>query len=615
MDARDLQQIDAFLTDVGQASLLEYYGVEPDTPSDEIAARLRSRRSWAQAQQSNPKYRFQALWLIKNNALVQRVMLQEQRAYMEAVAARERDRKLQMLDLFVQGSLVSGRLTDEAEAAIRRQAHEMGLSDAETSRYLDTKVGTGEPDQESLFEPAQQEPSPEDDFVDHYELLQVSPQATEEEIEEAYRERYRWARTLKDLQRANDIYQQLEQAWRVLSDTGRRREYDDRRRAREARSEAATPSPPVQVPRVLRATQPSAVSADDTDLSIEDDETAERPSEIQLGRPRWASDGQDDQPAAAAPPPAPAPLVDELSLPQPPAPGAVRSFQPGTPEAPARPHHTPRLRVEGPDQMTLTLGLSNQVRTIKVVNGGRGRLRGNVASSQPWLQVSPRTLHIKDEPQIIELTAIPRRLGGQSGRARVTISTTHGERWAITIDAHRRRIGAWVAATTALVLLALLALARNHLLPWDIPYITPPRPHAVRTLLKVEVEPPNARIFLNDDDAGVGPMRYLEDPVLPGRPLELKVTAPNTQPYVETLVFVDGQRIQRNVRLVVGPDPPSWAEDPETGRHLITAVAPRPEPLPRVEPPTPEPSDPASPDQGAPPEGGPATPQPAEPSP
>jgi hypothetical protein len=242
--------------------------------------------------------------------------------------------------------------------------------------------------------------------------------------------------------------------------------------------------------------------------------------------------------------------------------------------------------------MTLSLGMRAVVRTIKVVNAGRGRLRGNVASSQPWLQVSPRTLHIKDEPQIIEITAFPRRLTGQSGRARVTISTTHGERWAITIDAHRRRFGVWAAASVGLVALVFLAIARLGLI--DIPGVSPPPPHEVRTLLQVSVEPAGARIFLGDRAAGMGPNQIYTDPVQPGRPLELRVTAPNTQPYVESLTFVDGQRIRRNVRLVVGPDPPSWAEDPDTKLHLITAVAPRPEP-PAIAPPEPAPAEPLQP--------------------
>jgi curved DNA-binding protein CbpA len=574
MDARDLQQIDAFLADLGQASLLEYYGVTASTPPDELRARIKAKRAWAQAQQANPKFRYQALWLIKNNSLVQRVLIDELKAYVEAVSARERDRKLQMLDLFVQGSLVSGKLSSEAEAAIRRQAAEMGLTDSETSRYLEEKVG--QDSQDSLFDSAPSSSEEQDDFVDYYALLEISPQATAEEVEEAYRERYRWARTLKDLQRANEIYQQLEHAWRVLSDLTRRRDYDDQRRKRERLASAPKGRP--DVPSALRASEPRERSAM---ASIPPEELADPPSEIRLGRPQWANDKE--VPTGGPKPlklekPAPAPPAKprrdpEPSGPMPSPPPSVknRSFQPGTPGAPARPRHSPRLSVEGPDQITLGLFFKPVVRTIKVENAGKGRLRGNVASSQPWLQVSPRTLHLKDEPQYIELRALPRRLPGRSGRARVTISTTHGERWATNVDAYKRRLGSILAGAAVLLVLLLLVLDR-----WNIPdlgLIGDPVREQVHTVLQLEVDPPQASILLNGNPAGKGPQKLFMDPVQPGQPLTLSVELTGHEPYSEHMVFVDGQRIRRSVTLVDAGLGPSYSVDPETSRRIVSSAA------------------------------------------
>jgi predicted transcriptional regulator len=602
MDARDLQQIDAFLADQGQASLLEYYGVTADTPADEVRSRIKTKRSWAQAQQANPKFRYQALWLIKNNSLVQRVLIEEMKAYVEAVAARERDRKLQMLDLFVQGSLVSGKLSSEAEAAIRRQASEMGLTDAETSRYLEEKVGPGS--QEELFDEQESSAEPGDGFVDYYALLEISPQATAEEIEEAYRERYRWARTLKDLQRANDIYRELEQAWRILSDMTRRRDYDDQRRKRDRLASAPKGAP--QVPDALRPT-PSRASAPPSpapdEISSSDVEQGEPPSQLQLGRPGWAEESAKPKDLEfEAPRPMPPPSVDpEPTGPTPPPSVRSRTFQPGTPEAPARPRHSPRLSVEGPDQISLGLLFKPVVRTIKVHNAGRGRLRGNVASSQPWLQVSPRTLHLKGEPQYIELRAFPRRLPGRSGRARVTISTTHGERWAINVDAHKRRVSGIVLGLLTIVLLLVAVLERKGLTD----FIPDKNADGVRTVLQLSVDPPQASILLNDKAAGRGPEKLLMDPTSPGVPLELKVELQGREPYIEELIFVDRQRIRRSVTLASSGLGPSYAVD-QDGRRIVSSFGqpetpeePAPEPEPAPEEPAPEP-EPAAPPEATP---------------
>ncbi len=602
MDARDLQQIDAFLADVGQASLLEYYGIAPDASTSDVESRIKSKRSWAQAQQANPKFRYQALWLIKNNALVHRVLVQGMKAYVEAVSARERDRKLQMLDLFVQGSLVSGRLSAESEAAIRRQATEMGLTEAETSRYLEDKVGLID-DQESLFEePDQAEPaSPTGNFIDYYKLLATSPQATAEEIEEAYRERYRWARTLKDLQRANEIYQQLEQAWRILSDISRRRDYDDKRRRILEASKPAEPPP--RVPPALRAAPPDSMRRDAESSSTPAADTQDRteaPSELRLGKPGWASGKKEDLEPEPTRPPLPPRLdpSDNETAPRPSSHLGRRTFQPGTPGSPARPKHGPELEVKGPEQITLGLFMRPVVRTVRVRNIGKGRLRANVASSQPWLQVSPRTLHLKRDSQQIELRVFPSRLPGRSGRARVTISTTHGERWATSIDAYKRRISHIAFAMFAVILLVLVGLVRYEVLEDPTGWIRPQTNETVRTLLRVTMDPPGATILLNDRAAGQGPEKVFMDPTPPGTPLELRVAHPGFQEFIESLIFVDGQRIRREVTLVELGQGSSFAMEPATGRHILTSIA-SPDDLH----PSPQPHEASAPGAAAPPSG------------
>lgn len=81
MDARELEEIDRFLRDVGKPDLYAYYELGPLSGPSDVDAALRKRRAWAQGQQANPKHRTEALFLIKQNGLLRRALLDEAAAY------------------------------------------------------------------------------------------------------------------------------------------------------------------------------------------------------------------------------------------------------------------------------------------------------------------------------------------------------------------------------------------------------------------------------------------------------------------------------------------------------------------------------------------------------
>ncbi|HJN74044.1 MAG TPA: hypothetical protein QGF58_08950 [Myxococcota bacterium] len=129
MKALDYSDISQFLSSVGRDSLFDYYGVRADAPSPVIEQALAERRRWAQAQQSNPKYRREAVWLIRHNAHLKQLLLQERERYIEEIEGDKEQANLEFLSLFIRGTMFSGTFTDEAEEAIRRQAASLAITD------------------------------------------------------------------------------------------------------------------------------------------------------------------------------------------------------------------------------------------------------------------------------------------------------------------------------------------------------------------------------------------------------------------------------------------------------------------------------------------------------
>lgn len=125
--AIDFEAISDFLRRVDHESLFDYYGVHPDAPRPVIEQAIASRRRWAQAQQANPKYRVEAVWLIRNNSRVKGLLLDEIEAYKAQLRVESQQSNLNVLSLFIRGTMYSGVFTAEAEAAARRQGENLGI--------------------------------------------------------------------------------------------------------------------------------------------------------------------------------------------------------------------------------------------------------------------------------------------------------------------------------------------------------------------------------------------------------------------------------------------------------------------------------------------------------
>jgi hypothetical protein len=127
MDPKELKEIDKFLTLTGAADLFAYMGLPPTADADMADLAMQDRREWAQTQQANPKYRTEALWIIRNSAIVRKALVQDVAAYRAHTSQRSLEPRLRQLEDFIQGVLSGGGLTPKATEAIRKKGQALGV--------------------------------------------------------------------------------------------------------------------------------------------------------------------------------------------------------------------------------------------------------------------------------------------------------------------------------------------------------------------------------------------------------------------------------------------------------------------------------------------------------
>ena len=127
MDPKELKEIDKFLTLTGAVDLFAYMGLPATADADMADLAIQDRREWAQTQQANPKYRNEALWVIRNSAIVRKALVQDVAAYRAHTSKRSLEPRLRQLEDFIQGVLSGGGLTPKATDAIRKKGQALGV--------------------------------------------------------------------------------------------------------------------------------------------------------------------------------------------------------------------------------------------------------------------------------------------------------------------------------------------------------------------------------------------------------------------------------------------------------------------------------------------------------
>ncbi|MCB9743037.1 MAG: AgmX/PglI C-terminal domain-containing protein [Alphaproteobacteria bacterium] len=444
---------------VGKTTLFEYYDVSDDAPNDDVEQVVRKRRSWAQGQQANPKYRNEALWLIKHNALLRRVLLEQRDEYTAEVSNRSQSEKLSVLSTFIEGVLSSGVLTRKSEAAILDQGRAHGLPDEAVTKRIDELLDQTGAQREVNADEAIGDPDATDDFIDFYRVLDVSPEADAAEIEQAHRTKYRWARNLKDKEKVATIYAQLDAAWRVLKVPEKRAAYDAIWRARQKGiaqgMDVAEPlgflpgavadpdAPTEQSPPIEPPTEPAQLTPRPNAPSLQPSQPPQRaPSPV--NRP-----SQPTPTPAAPPPPPPAPPSFH---------GVKQTLPSGRHVQPAR--RSPRLAIASPELVVIKVNRKPVSHKIVVKNAGRGKMPGRITSDRDWLTVKQSRLDPDAAQQEIEVIINPAGMPRNKSVALVTVVTDYGDRRGITLRVERQTTPvALIAGAAVIMLLILIALA------------------------------------------------------------------------------------------------------------------------------------------------------------
>lgn len=237
--------------------LLTYLGIDGVAAPKAALTALRERRKFMQGMQANPKYKTEALFLIRHYSALQRV-LEHPARYMEDVSRRASEARLPALEMTIKGVLAAGQITATQVSYLQRQAQDAGIpapAFKELLRACAQELNVHVPGDASTPVPNRNR------TVKHdlYDLLDVSPSASLDQIRRAHTTKRAEASALPDGSAKRDLQRRVDTALRVLTDRSGRQRYDQTARATTppARAREFAPDETTAPPVRLRAETPT----------------------------------------------------------------------------------------------------------------------------------------------------------------------------------------------------------------------------------------------------------------------------------------------------------------------------------------------------------------------
>jgi hypothetical protein len=399
MRPEDLEAAAEFCKTVGVPNLLVYLGLDESADLAEVRNKLKSRRKYMQGMQGNPKYKKEALLLIKHFQSLNDAVA-DLAEYLVDARRRAESEHLPIIEMTVRGVLAGGGLTTEQEEYLRRNALELGVTEA---TFRDVLIRVGRELAVPVKGPKDPTPAPPPDResqIDLYTLLGITTNATEDDIRIAFKRRMAELEASGPSEAAARQRKRLEIAQKVLSNEAARRHYD---------LTASRTGPPSRTREFGPATSGP------------------------VSRPPMRPD------QAATAPPVRERAMDPTSLP------------------PTRLVGNPRLEILGEPVRPLRVGFSMTIAAITVRNGGDGEMGGAVVSDVPWVAIDPKRLDPQAREQVVSIQIDPADLPRNASTAVITIQTDRGERARVVFEITRGPPRSLVI--TFLVVIAILLSA------------------------------------------------------------------------------------------------------------------------------------------------------------
>ncbi|MBM4390458.1 MAG: hypothetical protein FJ090_05010, partial [Deltaproteobacteria bacterium] len=495
MERRELEEIARFFAASGHRSPMAYLDLDEKASEEEIEVALKKKRRWAQGQQANPKYRAEALFVIKFNAALRRLLIEERETYEAHFLDGQTQAKLDEIDKFIRGALAVGVLTPQLDAAIRVHGRSLEMADHAVEQRINAianELGITQSTDDDAGRAAS--------TIDFYALLQVSPFANDNEIAEAYRERYRWARNLRDHDRSGKVLGALDDAWRILRDPERRKRYDQRRDELEsvtAGVEKRARALAQLVEGSDGSTPPTADPArtNETALAGIRARTTLPPGPDAPSEPLAVATSLAEGEASPEHSPLRLATTGEVRAPIPNISGRTLGLASGPQQLGER---QPRLALPGKTIVRLVVPRSAPVSyPVKVQNAGQGEMPGKLVSDAIWLVVGRAWLDPQARQQDVMVEIRPADMPANRASATLTVVADHGERRVVSFEVSRRSyVLPFIAALTLTAGFASTYFAMQYRSSAVVDSVGP--------TLRLEIDPPADRVLVDDVLVGAG---------------------------------------------------------------------------------------------------------------
>lgn len=135
MSTPKLEVAATFCALVGVPDLLAYLGAAEHDDATAVRARLKARRRFMQGMQNNPKYKEEAVFLIRHFQALDSV-LGDLPTYLDDARGRAESDHIPAIELSIREALAGGPINDAAERSLRAAAAELGVRDATFERVF-----------------------------------------------------------------------------------------------------------------------------------------------------------------------------------------------------------------------------------------------------------------------------------------------------------------------------------------------------------------------------------------------------------------------------------------------------------------------------------------------